>query len=869
VGLGYAALLAILGVAIAIVLVAGPDDNRALTLPKGEYAVGTTGSCLGRAGNRVVLTPSGQQLQMNGPGSADGVLRLRGPAATGSILCLNGSIVRVRLELERSSSAPRIDGLLDGHSLELVRAPATAEVARSGEETFGRLMLAIAAVLLAAKLVAVLIGRAGQPPVMGEVLAGILLGPTLLGAVLPGAKDYLFPPDIVRLLGGASQIGLAFYMFLIGLELDPRLLRGRIGQAALISNASIVLPFSIGLGAAIPLFGFFDPASDYVPFAVFMGVSMSITAFPVLARLLVERRLLKRPVGAMALACAAIDDVTAWTLLAFATALVGSGSGIGALQVIALAILFCLAMAFIARPVLARVSDAYDEAGHIPAAWIGAIFTGVLVSAFVAQKIGIAAIFGAFVMGLIMPRRADLTHDIRTRLDSFVVTVLLPLFFVVTGLRTDVGSLDSLKLWLITFALIGIAILGKWVGAMVAARITGFDFRESAAIGALMNTRGLTELIVLNIGLELGVVTPTLFTMLVIMALVTTFMAAPALRLIDRRGTLSAPPEEELREAIPISPAVPDRAILVAPLDAKNIESLLAVAVPLARSVPPRELILAELLSPPPSATGLSAGERELTRVAAELEARRAELLEEGVPSRAAVFISADRGHDLVRLASENEVDLVLVEGRRPLLGGGVPRGEVGTVLDKAPCDVAVLVEREGAPVVDADHPVVVPFGGAEHDWAALELGTWVAGVRGAAVRLVGTSGMDDGRGDASRTLARAALAVQQLAGVTTQPVLAEPGREGLMRAAAGAGLLVVGLSDRWRQEGLGSLRLAIARTAPAPTIFVRRGQRPGALAPRDDMTRFTWSIVPGGTRGGGAESVISAPSTEAPSERT
>jgi Kef-type K+ transport system membrane component KefB len=622
--------------------------------------------------------------------------------------------------------------------------------------------------------------------------------------VVPEFKDYLFPSDIVRLLGGASQIGLAFYMFLIGLELDPKLLRGRVAQAALVSNASIVLPFAMGLCVAIPLFDFFDPDRSYVPFAVFMGVSMSITAFPVLARLLVERRLLRRPVGAMALACAAIDDVTAWTLLAFATAIVGSGSGIGALQVIALAILFCVVMAFV------------------------------------------AAIFGAFVMGLIMPRRADLTHDVRMRLDSFVVTVLLPLFFVVTGLRTDVGSLDSVTLWLITLGLVAIAVFGKWAGAMAAARLTGFDLRESAAIGALMNTRGLTELIVLNIGLELGVVTPTLFTMLVLMALVTTFMAAPALRLIDPRGILSAPAEEELREAAPVAATVPERSILVAPLDVKNLESLLAVAVPLARSTPRRELILAELLTPPPSAMGLSAGERELSQAAAELEARRAQLLEEGVPSRAVAFISADRGRDLVRLASENEVDLVLVEGRRPLLGGGVPRGEVGVVLDRAPSDAAVLVEREGTPVVDAEHPVVVPFGGAEHDWAALELGAWVAGVQGASVRLLGAAGEDGDRGDASRTLARAALAVQQLAGVSTQPVLAEPGREGLLRGAEGAGLLVIGLSDRWRKEGLGPLRLAIAETAPAPTIFVRRGERPGALAPRDDMTRFTWSLVPG-----------------------
>ena len=232
-------------------------------------------------------------------------------------------------------------------------------------------------------------------------------------------------------------------------------------------------------------------------------------------------------------------------------------------------------MILIGRPLLARVSRSYDEVGRVPTLWLGIIFVGVLLSAFVSQRIGIAAIFGAFLMGLIMPRYADLTGDVRRRFEDFVVLVLLPLFFVVTGLKTDIGSLNRPVLWLLTLALIGVAIAGKWFGAMFSAKYGGFSWRDSSAIGALMNTRGLTELIVLNIGLDLGVISTTLFTMLVVMALVTTFMAGPALRLIDPRRELSAPPEEELREALrttekELQMPVPERSILVGQQDPKN-----------------------------------------------------------------------------------------------------------------------------------------------------------------------------------------------------------------------------------------------------------------------------------------------------------
>ena len=845
---GYAAVGLFLVVAMVISITAGRDEDAPAAIA-GIYK--SANACLG---SDLSVAQSGQFIDLSG--SAGGKLRFEDGRITGDVDCAGGGTAAVDMAVNTGGEATSFSGTVGSDQATATFSEALPERGakakdipkRSGEDTFGRLMLAIAAVILAARLVGTLIARFSQPRVMGEVLAGILLGPTLLGAVWPEAKDYLFPPDIVPLLSGAAQIGLAFYLFLVGMELDPRILRERIGQAAFISNTSVAFPMALGFLVALPIYELLSPDVRYLPFALFMGVAMSVTAFPVLARILTERRMLRRPVGALSMAGAAIDDVTAWCLLALATAIAGSGEASHALQVVALSVVFVAAMLLIGRRLLSRVSKAYDEVGQVPTLWLGAIFVCVLLSAYVANQIGIAAIFGAFVMGLIMPRHAGLTHDVSARFESFVVLVLLPLFFVVTGLRTEVNALNRPILWVITLLLIGVAIAGKFLGAMLAARYGGFSLRDSAAIGALMNTRGLTELIVLNIGLDLGVISTQLFTMLVVMALVTTFMAGPILRLIDPRQELAEPVEETLREAgragvreIPTAERM--RSILITPQDERNLEPLLALAKPLAQATPPRELIVAQTVVPERFVTGTGLDAGDVAATAAELDIRRGELLDEGIVARTVAFTSILPGQDYVRLASEEEVDLVILDGRRPLLGEGVPRGPVGEVLDKAPCDVAVLVERAGMPSIDANHPVVVPFGGGDHDWAALELGAWIASSTGTALKLLGAKGTENGGGDASRVLASASLVVQQLAGISTEPMLIDPADGGLVRATEGAGLLVIGLSERWRSEGLGPVRAAIAKAAPAPILFVRRGTRPGALAPRTgDLTKFAWS---------------------------
>jgi hypothetical protein len=529
----------------------------------------------------------------------------------------------------------------------------------------------------------------------------------------------------------------------------------------------------------------------------------------------------------------------------------GGGAG-GVLVKILLVGVFSAFMFVVVRRLLTRASTAYDEAGRVPAGWVVAIFAGVLVSAFVTEAIGIAIIFGAFIMGAVMPRHAGLTEDVTRRVEDFVVTLLLPLFFAATGLRTDLFLLDRPELWLLTGALIVVAMTGKLVGASLMARFTGLGRRPSAIIGTLMNTRGLTELIVLNLALEKGVISEALFAALVIMALFTTFLTGPLLKLLDPRNEYGAPVEEELEEArrqsrveFPDVP-VPEKSILVAPQADAALPQLRALAEPLARSEPPRELILARLVRPPRRASvsgGLQTENKLLREATDQVTRARLELVQTGIAARGVAFVSADPGADLARLAKSEEVDLLLVDGRRPLLGQGVPRGDVGTVLHEAESDVAVLVAREGQPVLpSADAGVLVPFGGAEHDWAALELGAWIAAQTGAPLRMLGAAGQTDEPTKVTRLLGDASLLVQQYAGISAQPVVAEGGREGILEAAAGSGLLVIGLSDRWREEGLGPARSEIARAAPAPTVFVRRGLRPGALAPRGDVTRFTWS---------------------------
>ena len=385
--------------------------------------------------------------------------------------------------------------------------------------------------LLLIVTVARLFGRAAslvrQPPVVGEIAAGLALGPSLLGHVWPAAAAFVFPDSSLPALRLLSQIGVILYMFIIGLELVPEHLRNRARSAIAVSHFSIVTPFLFGVLAALALFGSYAPPGvSFQSFALFMGIAMSITAFPVLARVLEERGLSKTPLGSTAITCAAVDDITAWTMLAFVVTLVTAG-GAGRMLVWMLALggAFILLMVYVIKPLVARMFTGGPEpvTNERTTAVLGIMFA----SALFTEVLGIHALFGAFLTGTIMPGSAALRHQLRARLESFSAAFLLPLFFTSTGLRTNIGLLNDAASWVVCVGIILIAIAGKLLGTMLAARWTGSTWHDAFVLGALMNTRGLMELIALNVGYELGILSPTMFTMLVLMALVTTTITGP------------------------------------------------------------------------------------------------------------------------------------------------------------------------------------------------------------------------------------------------------------------------------------------------------------------------------------------------------
>ncbi len=360
--------------------------------------------------------------------------------------------------------------------------------------------------------------------------AGIILGPSLLGRFFPGAFAYLFPSSSLPLLTSLSQLGLLLFMFVVGLEVDLERVVKQRAAVVLISNFSIVLPLALGVGLATALYPQF--AGRQVPFssfALFMGTAMSITAFPVLARILKERNLLGTDLGTTAISCAAIDDVSAWLLLAVLTAMVHSAQSWHRLAVtLLLLIAFVAIMLFPIRRAASSLESLYQKHGA-GAQLISRLILIMLVASFTTERLGVHALFGAFIAGLVMPKSEPMIAEIVERIESLSLALLLPLFFAVTGLRTRIDLLTDPSLWGYTAAIITTAVLGKLAGAALTAKATGMTWTDSLALGVLMNTRGLVELVVLNAGLDLGVLSPALFTMMIIMALVTTFMTTPIL----------------------------------------------------------------------------------------------------------------------------------------------------------------------------------------------------------------------------------------------------------------------------------------------------------------------------------------------------
>ncbi len=410
----------------------------------------------------------------------------------------------------------------------MAEAGAHANHAAAPADTLPRVLLAMAVVIIGGQIVGWLFKFVAQPPVIGEVVVGILLGPSLLG---PEWSGRILPAEIQPVLRDIAGLGVILYMFIVGLELNASLLRRRAQAALVIAHAGIVVPFVLGGLLALWLYPRLGSGDvPFTSFALFIGVAMSVTAFPVLARILSDWRMTRTELGVLALCCAAIGDLTAWCLLAFIVGVAKAQAG-GALLVVAGTIVYVAAMFGIVRPIAERFARRWTIE-PLPRAAIATALVALLLSALATEAIGIHAIFGAFLLGAVIPHNCALARSLTAQLENLVTILLLPAFFALTGMRTRLDLVSGLDQWLICGLIVGVATFGKFGGTLAAARLTGLDWRQAGALGALMNTRGLMELIVLNVGLDLGVISPTLFSMLVLMALVTTLATSPVLRLL-------------------------------------------------------------------------------------------------------------------------------------------------------------------------------------------------------------------------------------------------------------------------------------------------------------------------------------------------
>jgi Kef-type K+ transport system membrane component KefB len=399
------------------------------------------------------------------------------------------------------------------------------------------LLFQILVIILVSRVFSFLLTKLGQQTVIGEIIAGIVLGPSVLKVFFPHFFQFIFPAESLNTLLFLSQIGLAFFMFIIGMDLDIDVIASKAGDALTVSLASILVPFLLGVGLAYYLYPTFGPSGvGFLAFSLFIGISVSITAFPVLARILQERGMTKTPIGSMAIMSAATNDLMAWCILAAVIAIAKAGGLTSALFTIILAVLFVVIMLFVIRPLLQKVS-ANQLKKHEPGKVVVSMaFFILLASAYFTELIGIHALFGAFLAGVIMPHNLVFKQKITEKLEDVSVLVLLPIFFAFTGLRTQMGLLNESSAWTAFGYVLLVAVSGKFLGTAISAKIVGQSWGNSFTLGALMNTRGLMELIVLNIGYDIGILSPEVFAMMVLMALVTTFMTGPLLDLTEWLG---------------------------------------------------------------------------------------------------------------------------------------------------------------------------------------------------------------------------------------------------------------------------------------------------------------------------------------------
>ncbi|PSK91441.1 cation:proton antiporter [Taibaiella chishuiensis] len=522
------------------------------------------------------------------------------------------------------------------------------------------LLLQIVSIILVARFFGMLFNKIGQPAVIGEIIAGIFLGPSFLGHYFPEYATFLFPEKSLPNLQFLSQIGLILFMFVIGMELDLKILKNKAKDAVVISHASIIFPFALGIGLAYFIYRRFAPEGiHFLSFALFMGIAMSITAFPVLARIVQERGLSKTRLGTIAITCAAADDITAWCILAAVIAIVKAGSVLSALYTLVLAVVYVLLMLQVVKPFLQRLGDKYSSKESLSKPVVAIFFTTLLVSAYATEVIGIHALFGAFLAGVVMPSNMSFRNVFIEKVEDVAQVLLLPLFFVFTGLRTQIGLLNDPYLWQVCAIIVLLAVLGKFAGSALAARFVGQSWRDSLSIGVLMNTRGLVELIVLNIGYDLGVLSPEVFAMLVIMALLTTMMTGPGLDLINR--LMPEPKAEPLAD----TKAIPYR-ILLSFGTPRNGTALLRIAYSLSRKNHAATEVTAMHLSPGNDLNQYN--EEEYEKEAFEPLIAEADQLD--MAMQTLFKPSVNRDEEIAAVANKGHYDLLLIGMGQPLFEG-------------------------------------------------------------------------------------------------------------------------------------------------------------------------------------------------------
>jgi Kef-type K+ transport system membrane component KefB len=561
----------------------------------------------------------------------------------------------------------------------------SSEVIHNLRHGLARLILQIILIVLIARFFGLLFTKMKQPAVIGEILAGIVLGPSLLGAHFPAMSHFLFPEESFQNLQMLSQIGLIFFMFIIGMELDVKVLKNKAHAAVVISHASIIIPYFLGVCLAYYLFeSFASPQISFTAFALFMGIAMSITAFPVLARIIQERGMTKTNLGTMAITCAAADDITAWCILAVVVAIVKAGDFASAGFTIGFSVLYVVFMLLVVQPFLKRIGEIYITKEILNKRIIALVFIILLASSYLTEIIGIHALFGAFLAGVIMPHNLNFKRLLTDKIEDISLVLLLPLFFVLTGLRTEIGLLNNANLWGSCFLIVFTAVLGKFGGSAIAAKVIGQSWNDSLSIGALMNTRGLMELVVLNIGYDLKILNPEIFAMMVIMALFTTFMTGPSLDLINRLFK-----EKVVQRPLP-TPVNSTFKILLSFGPPRMGSTLLKLA---------SQIMFKENIQPEIKALHMTPNNEIQPQEVVMFEKEgfkpikdTAQLL--GIKLATKYKATEEITQEIIAEAQSEKIDLLLMGSAKSIFSEDMVGGKVKEVFDECKCDIGVLMDK-------------------------------------------------------------------------------------------------------------------------------------------------------------------------------